>query len=316
MINTGIYADNQEIEEIRQIVSRAQLLGMQAARIGPMPCDEMLHSARVRVHELAMCHGLAETEGYYGMDADGQFVRTPNDPKLSHGRAWRAGCGGGKVAAVLITACVTCAPVGCSAWLGVADVGSCDGGKKCSDSGMTLGKIGHGSVGIRSVTKWVGALECSPCAVEIGSPERENEGAITVKGGNGLVHVDAPRVCSVVMRIATVAALAMLDVNAQSNDDAAKLMPGDLGSLPNHVTPGSPTSENSADDADKKVGREFGWHTCGWLFLLMVGGIGLIEIVFYWAMGRSADKMCRFLLKNAAAPNDPKLSDRSPEARS
>ena len=55
--------------------------------------------------------------------------RKPNDPKLSHGRTWRAGCGGGKVAAVLIAACVTCAPVGCSAWLGVAvGLGECTAG--------------------------------------------------------------------------------------------------------------------------------------------------------------------------------------------
>ena len=47
-------------------------------------------------------------------------VVTPNDPKLSHGRAWRAGCAvGGKVAAVFLADCVTCPPVGCSAWLGL-----------------------------------------------------------------------------------------------------------------------------------------------------------------------------------------------------
>ena len=43
---------------------------------------------------------------------------TPNDPKLSDGGGWRAGCmAGGKAAAE--AASVTCAPVGCSAWLGV-----------------------------------------------------------------------------------------------------------------------------------------------------------------------------------------------------
>ena len=46
----------------------------------------------------------------------GTRAESPNDPKLSDGRAWRAGCGGGgKVAAVLLAACVTCAPVRCSA---------------------------------------------------------------------------------------------------------------------------------------------------------------------------------------------------------
>ena len=46
-------------------------------------------------------------------------VYCPNDPKLSHGRAWRGGCAvGGK--AVVEAADVTCTPVGCSAWLGFA----------------------------------------------------------------------------------------------------------------------------------------------------------------------------------------------------
>ena len=44
--------------------------------------------------------------------------RKPNDPKLSHGRAWRGGCAAGGKAAVE-AADVTCTPVGCSAWLGV-----------------------------------------------------------------------------------------------------------------------------------------------------------------------------------------------------
>ena len=46
-------------------------------------------------------------------------LATPNDPKLSDGGGWRAGCTvGGKAAAE--AAAVTCTPVGCSAWLGVA----------------------------------------------------------------------------------------------------------------------------------------------------------------------------------------------------
>ena len=46
--------------------------------------------------------------------------RKPNDPKLSHGRAWRGGCVAGERWRQE-AADVTCTPVGCSAWLG--DVG-------------------------------------------------------------------------------------------------------------------------------------------------------------------------------------------------
>ena len=47
--------------------------------------------------------------------------RKPNDPKLSDGGGWRAGCTvGGKVAAE--AASVTAGAVRCSAWLGVPDI--------------------------------------------------------------------------------------------------------------------------------------------------------------------------------------------------
>ena len=46
---------------------------------------------------------------------------TPNDPKLSDGGGWRAGCTvGGKAAAE--AASVTAGAVRCSAWLGVAGI--------------------------------------------------------------------------------------------------------------------------------------------------------------------------------------------------
>ena len=49
-------------------------------------------------------------------------VATPNDPKLSHGRSWRGTCVAVVAAWWVAGACaVTAEPVGCSAWLGVAD---------------------------------------------------------------------------------------------------------------------------------------------------------------------------------------------------
>ena len=55
------------------------------------------------------------------------FVHTrreesPNDPKLSHGRAWRGPCAGegGRGRRWREAWAVTCTPVGCSAWLGVS----------------------------------------------------------------------------------------------------------------------------------------------------------------------------------------------------
>ena len=51
----------------------------------------------------------------------GKRSESPNDPKLSDGGGWRAGCMvGGKAAAE--AASVTAGAVRCSAWLAVADI--------------------------------------------------------------------------------------------------------------------------------------------------------------------------------------------------
>ena len=61
------------------------------------------------------CHGTTHAARRWNWHGDQRHEA--NDPKLSHGRAWRGGCAvGGKVAAE--AADVTCTPVGCSAWLG------------------------------------------------------------------------------------------------------------------------------------------------------------------------------------------------------
>ena len=71
---TGIYATEAEIEEVKNIVARAQICGMTAARFGPQRHDDLMREASVKAHAIALKHGLPEVQGFYGLDATGQFV--------------------------------------------------------------------------------------------------------------------------------------------------------------------------------------------------------------------------------------------------
>ena len=81
-------------------------------------------------------------------------VRTPNDPKLSDGGAWRGSCeGGAKMTATDVgqrwlgvktpklesAATVTRGAVRCSAWLGVAVILDCD--VECESSGAVWREV-------------------------------------------------------------------------------------------------------------------------------------------------------------------------------
>lgn len=75
-MNTGVYANPQELEEVKSLAAKAALSGMTSSRFGFVKSDEGMRQVQVRVHELALAHGLPEIEGFYGMNSDGEFTTT------------------------------------------------------------------------------------------------------------------------------------------------------------------------------------------------------------------------------------------------
>lgn len=80
MINTGVRAKETEIEELKDLLSRARntpviTLSMAQAIAGGLSGDAQTIMLE-RCHEIALSHGLPEIEGFYGCDlATGEFLR-------------------------------------------------------------------------------------------------------------------------------------------------------------------------------------------------------------------------------------------------
>lgn len=65
MEGMGVFATKKEVETLNELVN------MPVIMIGGyLPPDPLK-----RCHELALAHGLPEIEGYYGISADGEFLR-------------------------------------------------------------------------------------------------------------------------------------------------------------------------------------------------------------------------------------------------
>ena len=79
LVDTGVKCTPKEFEELKSLVAAGWRVG------APMICFSVLEginrdaatvdAGRV-CHALALKHGLPEITGYYGIDNDGQFVRT------------------------------------------------------------------------------------------------------------------------------------------------------------------------------------------------------------------------------------------------
>ena len=75
MIETGVMASKEEIEEVRSLSAIVFAKQMLSSRFGPEAADMANERMYKRLHEIALGHGLQEIEGYYGLDAEGQFVK-------------------------------------------------------------------------------------------------------------------------------------------------------------------------------------------------------------------------------------------------
>ena len=82
MIHTGTFASPTEIEELKDLLSRARNTPVIALSVAHGIerggfAGEARQAMLKRCHEIALAHGLPEITGFYGCDlATGEFVRT------------------------------------------------------------------------------------------------------------------------------------------------------------------------------------------------------------------------------------------------
>ena len=81
MINTGVFATTDEVKELQALANQAArtpviaFSSAHALKRGGLSGD-MWRLANERCHAIALAHGLPEIQGFYGLTADGEFVRT------------------------------------------------------------------------------------------------------------------------------------------------------------------------------------------------------------------------------------------------
>ena len=80
MINTGVFATKEEIEQAQLAAKRAASMPViafssrHALEEGGLSGQEW-RSAQELCHQFALEHGLPEITGYYGMKRNGEFIR-------------------------------------------------------------------------------------------------------------------------------------------------------------------------------------------------------------------------------------------------
>ena len=75
--HTGIFATEEERKEIQQLADEAAKTPVMTLR-SDMPSFSATawERAKQRLHEVALSKGLPEIEGFYGMDMEGEFLKT------------------------------------------------------------------------------------------------------------------------------------------------------------------------------------------------------------------------------------------------
>lgn len=75
MESTGVYATKEEARELQELADEAQRTPViTLAANQPSFAERAWERAERRCHGLALAHGLPEIEGYYGMNAEGEFL--------------------------------------------------------------------------------------------------------------------------------------------------------------------------------------------------------------------------------------------------
>jgi len=79
MEGTGVFATKEEVEELKKLAketANTPYMGLSCAHMmrGGFAGDAQ-QSMKERCHEVAMKHGLPEIQGFYGLKADGEFVK-------------------------------------------------------------------------------------------------------------------------------------------------------------------------------------------------------------------------------------------------
>ncbi len=74
---TGVFATPQERKEIQELADKARKTPVMKLRSDmPSFSETAWDRARKRLHEVALSRGLPEIEGYYGMDSQGEFLKS------------------------------------------------------------------------------------------------------------------------------------------------------------------------------------------------------------------------------------------------
>ncbi len=79
MVRTGVFATEEELEDLQRLSARGWRPGdvmIVTSVMEGITKDQSTVDARLTCHRLALAHGLPEIQGYYGIMKDGEFVRT------------------------------------------------------------------------------------------------------------------------------------------------------------------------------------------------------------------------------------------------
>lgn len=77
MNNTGIFATNEEVEDLRKLARAGWKVGdvmIVTSIMQGIVKDQKTIDARKACHKVALSHGLPEIQGYYGITEEGEFV--------------------------------------------------------------------------------------------------------------------------------------------------------------------------------------------------------------------------------------------------